>query len=310
MGAEKKMTVAVTDVLTTNPLSGATVDIYNYQMQRIGSSTTDGNGFAEIEYKNGVPFVVIATNGKEKGYLKVTSNLSLSLSNFDVSGKRLEKGLKGYIYGERGVWRPGDSIFVTFILEDKAKTLPEGHPVSLELYTPRGQMAQRYVSNGGKENFYPFRMATDANAITGNWQARVKVGGVTFYKTLKIETVKPNRLKVRLDVSDMIDASSGTFNSSLSSQWLHGAPASNLKAKVEMTLSRANRPFKGYENYTFSNPASEFHGRYIYSLRWAIGCIRECHCKGKSATSSRCTGIVESRFCFPCIRNRRRCQLL
>jgi len=258
LGAEKKMTFALTDVLTTNPISGATVDIYNYQMQVIGSGTTDANGFAEIEYKNGVPFVVIATSGKDKGYLKVTSNLSLSLSNFDVSGKRIEKGLKGYIYGERGVWRPGDSIFVTFILEDKAKTLPDGHPVSLELYTPRGQMAQRYVSNGGKENFYPFRMVTDPNAITGNWQARVKVGGVTFYKTLKIETVKPNRLKVRLDVSDMIDASGGTFNSSISSQWLHGAPAANLKAKVEMTLSRANRPFKGYENYSFSNPASNF----------------------------------------------------
>jgi len=258
MGAEKKMTVALTDVLTTNPLSGVGVDIYNYQMQVIGSGTTDGNGFADIDYKNGVPFVVIASHGKEKGYLKVTSNLSLSLSNFDVSGKRIEKGLKGYIYGERGVWRPGDSIFVTFILEDKAGTLPEGHPVSLELYNPQGQMEQSYVSTGGKENFYPFRMATDANALTGNWQARVRVGGVTFYKTMKIETVKPNRLKVRLDVNDMIDASGGKFTSSLSSQWLHGAPAANLKAKVEMTLNRAYTPFKGYENYSFNNPASNF----------------------------------------------------
>ncbi len=258
LGSDKKMTVALTNILTTNPISGATVDIYNYQMQRIGSGKTDGNGFSEIDYKNGVPFAVIASHEKEKGYLKVTSNLSLSLSNFDVSGKEIKKGLKGYIYGERGVWRPGDSIFVTFILEDKAQTLPKDHPVSLELYTPRGQMAQRYVSTSGKEGFYPFRMATDANAITGNWQARVKVGGVTFYKTLKIETVKPNRLKIRLDVGDMVDASSGTFTGSLSSQWLHGAPASNLTAKVEMTLSKAYTPFKGYEKYSFNNPASNF----------------------------------------------------
>ncbi len=258
LGSDKKMTVALTNILTTNPISGATVDIYNYQMQLIGSGKTDGNGFSEIEYKGGVPFVVIASHEKEKGYLKVTSNLSLSLSNFDVSGKEIKKGLKGYIYGERGVWRPGDSIFVTFILEDKAKTLPKDHPVSLELYTPRGQMAQRYVSTSGKDGFYPFRMATDANAITGNWQARVKVGGVTFYKTLKIETVKPNRLKIRLDVGDMVDASSGTFMGALSSQWLHGAPASNLTAKVEMTLSKAYTPFKGYEKYSFNNPASNF----------------------------------------------------
>lgn len=258
MGAEKKMTVALTDILTTNPVSGATVDIYNYQMQRIGGGKTDGDGFVESEYKGGVPFVVIASHGKEKGYLKVTSNLSLSLSNFDVSGQEIQKGLKGYIYGERGVWRPGDSIFVTFILEDKNQTLPKDHPVSLELYTPRGQMAQRYVSTSGKDGFYPFRMATDPNALTGNWQARVKVGGATFSKTLKIETVKPNRLKVRLDAGEIINAGSGTFSAPLSSQWLHGAPAANLAAKVEMTLSRAYTPFKGYEKFTFDNPASGF----------------------------------------------------
>ncbi|MDU1889723.1 MAG: MG2 domain-containing protein [Dysgonomonas sp.] len=258
MGSEKKMSVVLTDILTTKPISGSTVDIYNYQMQRIGNGKTNGDGFVDIEYKNGVPFVIIASHNKEKGYLKVTSNLSLSLSNFDVSGKTIEKGLKGYIYGERGVWRPGDSIFVTFILDDKNNTLPKDHPVSLELYTPRGQMAQRYTSTTGKDGFYPFRMATDPNAITGNWQARVKVGGVTFSKTLKIETVKPNRLKIRLNMGEMINAGSGSFTGSLSSQWLHGAPASNLKAKVEMTLSRAGNPFKGYEKYTFNNPASNF----------------------------------------------------
>lgn len=258
MGGEKNMFVALSNILTTEPIASATVDIYNYQMQRIGSGVTDSDGFANINYNGGVPFVIIATNGREKGYLKVTANLALSLSNFDVSGRQIEKGLKGYIYGERGVWRPGDSIFVTFILDDKNKTLPKDHPVSLELYNPRGQLAQRHVSTSGKEGFYPFRMATDADANTGNWQARVKVGGVTFYKTLKIETVKPNRLKIRLNVGDMIDAGSGTFTGSLSSQWLHGAVASNLAAKVEMTLSKAYTPFKGYENYSFNNPASTF----------------------------------------------------
>lgn len=258
LGGEKKMLVALANILTTSPISGATVDIYNYQMQRIGSGTTDSNGFTTIEYNGGVPFVVVASNGKEKGYLKVTSNLSLSLSNFDVSGKQIEKGLKGYIYGERGVWRPGDSIYTTFILDDKNQTLPKDHPVSLELYNPRGQLAQRHVSTSGKDGFYPFRMATDANAITGNWQARVKVGGVTFYKTLKIETVKPNRLKIRLDVGDMIDAGSGSFHGTLSSQWLHGAVAANLAAKVEMTLNKVHNPFKGYEQYTFNNPTSSF----------------------------------------------------
>lgn len=259
LGSDKKMMITVTDILTTNPVSGATVDIYNFQMQRIGSGKTDGTGFASVEYKGGVPFAVVVAKGKEKGYLKVTSNLSLSLSNFDVSGKEIQKGLKGYIYGERGVWRPGDTIFLSFILEDKDKTLPKDHPVSLELFTPRGQLFQKTVSTNNVDGFYTFKLQTNPDSETGNWQAVMKVGGATFTKTIKVETVKPNRLKIRLDMGEQIDASRGSFTGKLSSQWLHGAPASNLKAKVEMTLSVAYSPFKGYEAYSFNNPAISFN---------------------------------------------------
>lgn len=258
MGSDRKIFVALSDILTTKPLAGATVDVYNYQMQVVGSGKTDGDGFASIDYKGVIPFAIVANNGKDKGYLKVTSNLSLSLSNFDVSGNKLEKGLKGYIYGERGVWRPGDSIYLTFILEDKNKTLPEDHPVSLEFYNPQGQLYRQYMATSGKNGFYSFPMSTSSDAITGNWQARIKVGGATFSKVIRIETIKPNRLKIRLDVGDMIDASNGKLTGTLSSQWLHGAPASKLKANVELKLLTSKSPFKGYEKYSFLNPASKF----------------------------------------------------
>lgn len=258
MGSDKKVMVAVTDILTTKPLSGTDVEVYNFQMQKIGSGKSDSNGFAAIDYKGSVPFVVVVTHGKDKGYLKLTSNLSLSLSNFDVSGKEIQKGLKGYIYGERGVWRPGDSIYLTFILEDKDKTLPKEHPVSLEFYSPTGQLYQRYVNTEGINGFYSFNLSTEMSSPTGNWRAVVKVGGVSFTKTIQVETVKPNRLKVRLGLGDMIDASEGTFNGKLTAQWLHGATASNLKANVEMHLSTVSKPFKGYDGYSFNNPASNF----------------------------------------------------
>lgn len=256
-GNSKQIQVAVTSILSTEPISGADVEVYNFQMQQVGKGKTDGDGFANIDYKGGVPFAVIVTKGQEKGYLKVTSNLSLSLSNFDVSGIEIQKGLKGYIYGERGVWRPGDSIYLTFILEDKLKSLPKDHPVSLEFFTPRGQLYQKTIATSDN-GFYSFKTATDPNAQTGNWMANIKVGGATFSKTVKIETVKPNRLKVRLKLGDKLDGASGHFTSTLSSQWLHGAVAANLAAKVEMTLSTASKPFKGYEKYSFNNPIVSF----------------------------------------------------
>lgn len=294
IGGDKKVTVAVTDILTTKPLSGAVVDIFNYQMQRIGSGKTDGDGFVTIDYKGGVPFVAVASKDKDKGYLKLTSNLSLSLSNFDVSGKEIQKGLKGYIYGERGVWRPGDSIYLTFILDDKANPLPQGHPVSLDMFTPTGQLYQKYVNTSGKDGFYTFKLATDPMAVTGNWRANIKVGGANFTKTIRIETVKPNRLKVRLNVGELVDASRGVFNTTLSSQWLHGAPAANLKASVEMTLSQAKNPFKGYEAYSFNNPTSNFSTDTYTLYEGRLDATGNASVAGKLPPASNAPGILKA----------------
>ncbi len=253
-----KMSVFVTDILTTNPLSGAQVTVYNYQMQPIGSGKTDGDGAVEIDYKNSRPYMVTAAKGKDIGYLEVSEEQSLSLSSFDVGGKEVQKGLKGYIYTERGIWRPGDTVFVSFILEDKEQRLPKVHPVTLEVFTPKRQFYHREIKTNGENGFYTFRFATPSAAETGVWQAYVKVGGTRFYKPIRIETIKPNRLKVRLDTDSIIHAASGVISGTLASQWLHGAPASNLKADVELTLSRTEAPFKGYAGYTFNNPVVNF----------------------------------------------------
>lgn len=257
-GNDGKLTVAATDILSTEPISGATVKVYNYQLQEIGNTKTDGSGFAEIEYGKSKPFVVTVAKGKDIGYLEVKDEASLSLSNFDVSGKEIQKGLKGYIYGERGIWRPGDTVHLTFILEDKTQKLPKGHPVSLEVFTPTRQFYNRQVKTNGTNGFYTFDIPISPSAQTGTWQAYVKVGGTHFYKGLRVETIKPNRLKVRLETDTIVDASKGIFSGTLTSQWLHGAPASNLKADVELSLSRTENPFKGYTNYSFNNPLVSF----------------------------------------------------
>lgn len=257
-GNNNSLTIAVNDILTTDPLAGAKVTLYNYQMQEMGSATTDKNGFANIDYPKGRPFVVTAEKGDEKGYLELKEELSLSLSNFEVSGKEIQKGIKGYIYGERGVWRPGDTIHVSFILEDKEQKLPKSHPVVLEVYTPTRQFFQRQVETKSENGFYTFTIVTDPSAQTGVWQSYIKVGGTSFYQPLRIEAIKPNRLKVRLETDSLFDASKGTFSGTLNAQWLHGAPASNLKAEVSLSLSKTDLPFKKYEGYEFNNPLSQF----------------------------------------------------
>lgn len=250
--------VFTTNLLTTEPVQSE-ITVYDFQQQPIGTGSTSAEGVAEIEV-SGTPFALVAKRGDQTGYLKLSDGSSLSLSNFDVSGQTIQKGIKGFIYGERGVWRPGDTLHLSFILEDKQKLIPQHHPVILELSNPKGQLETRRVSTEGVGNLYGFSIPTASDALTGNWQAQVKVGGAVFTERIKIETVKPNRLKISLDFGkDKITALDREISGNLNVRWLHGAKAKNLRTQIELLLTPATTSFKGYPGYSFDDPSKEFY---------------------------------------------------
>lgn len=252
-----KLWIAVNNILDTKPVAKAQVTIYNFQLQPIGKGETNGEGLVEITPK-GVPFIAVAEADKQKAYVRVVDGEEQSVSRFDVGGKDIQKGLKGFIYGERGVWRPGDTLHISFMLEDREKRIPNKHPVALEIYNPRGQFYTKMISTQGTNGFYTFAVPTQADDPTGLWNAYVKVGGTAFHKSLRIETIKPNRLKITLALPTILQASSKDVYAPLTSSWLTGATASRLKAKVEMSLSKVNTQFKNYGQYLFNNPATDF----------------------------------------------------
>ena len=258
-GNNGKTHVFVNDLKTTQPLAGVMVELYGYQHQLVATASTGADGLAILDTPQ-VPFALIARSGSQRGYLKLADGESLSVSNFDVGGERVDKGLKGFLYGERGVWRPGDSLHLTFLLEDKLKVLPPAHPVVFELENPMGQVTTRLVRSASENGFYNFATATSPDAPTGNWLGRVKVGGTAFSRSLKIETIKPNRLKINLDFGvDRIKAGKNNLSGALQVSWLHGAPAKNLRAAFEVLMTRAETTFDTYPGFVFDNPVQEFY---------------------------------------------------
>lgn len=257
-----RLWIAVTDVMEARPVKDAEITIWNYQLQEIGKGRTGRDGFAEVE-TDGKAFAVTVSKGKSVSHLKVTDGAEKPMSRFDVGGKKTEKGIKAFIYGERGVWRPGDTLNLTLIAEDRQKSLPDGHPVTLELYTPQGQFHTRLMDTEGRDGFHVFRVPTSETDPTGTWNACFKIGGATFHKALIIETIKPNRLKISFSTSDEILRGGKKTGISMKSSWLTGPAAAGLNGKMEMTLSPAGASFDGYEGYVFRDPTSTFSSSAI-----------------------------------------------
>ncbi|MDR3133861.1 MAG: hypothetical protein LBU42_07540 [Prevotellaceae bacterium] len=244
--------VAVNDLTTTESLNGVVVSAYNYQQQKITEGRTDNDGLIHLIYKER-PYVIVATQDKQKSYLRVDDGVSLSLSAFDVAGAEIKKGINGFLYGERGVWRPGDTIFLSFILQDVNETLPANHPVVFELYNVKNQLVNRIVHTTGKQKIYAFPSATSPDAPTGRWEAKVTVGGVTFYESVNVATIKPNRLKIATTLDNEIVAGTQNIGGELAVKWLHGANAPGLKADITARFSPQRTVFKNFPDYNFED---------------------------------------------------------
>ena len=140
-------------------------------------------------------------------------------------------GVKGFIYGERGVWRPGDEIYLSLILEDKLGVLPEGHPIVAQLVDPNGHITQTLKGAITPNNIHCFTFKTEPEDQTGYWHVLFRIGGLTFKQTLRIETVKPNRLAIQmLFPNDKIIGTGVSLKPvEVKTKWLNGAPTSIKK---------------------------------------------------------------------------------
>jgi uncharacterized protein YfaS (alpha-2-macroglobulin family) len=257
-GNNNSLLAVVSNILSTEPMDGVELDVLDYQQQIIGKEKSGSDGFANFNLKR-KPYLLVAKRGNERGYLKLDDGSSLPLSRFDVEGEEVKNGIRGFIFGERGVWRPGDSMYINCIVEDKAGNLPQDHPVEFSLFTPQGQLYKRMIQTNADEGFNVFKTATEQSSPTGNWLAKVKVGGAVFEKRIRVETVMPNRLKINLDFGqNPVLGKNGISTGTISAKWLFGATAKNLKAKIDASLYEKKTSFKKFEDYTFDNPASDY----------------------------------------------------
>lgn len=257
-GSDGELICFTTDIITAEPLKDLEVEVMDFQMQILAKGRTDADGKVTFSLKK-TPFLIVAKRADERGYLKLGEASTLSLSLFDVDGQAVRKGVKGFLYAERGVWRPGDTMFIHFILEDKLKQLPEDVPVIFELSDPRGTTVQRKVVTNSVKGMYAFHSTTHEEAVTGNYLGKVFIGNLVFSRYFKVETVKPNRLKIELKFeNDRIMAGSDKPGI-LEARWLHGALAPGLRADVSMSMTSGKTRFDGFDGFNFDDPATSFY---------------------------------------------------
>ncbi len=295
-GSDQDLFIAASNLSTAAPIINARISVYNYQQQEIANGVTGEKGVLTLKTSQ-KPFLITARFANQTGYLKLDEASSQPVGHFDVGGEHVKQGIKGFFYGERGVWRPGDTIHITFVLHDPDKTLPPDHPVIFELRNARGQLVQTIRRINALNGFYSLPLQTGTEDPTGNWQIRAIVGANRFNKNLRVEAIMPNRLKIDLDLGTPDRGlKTGLIKGVLSARWLHGAVARNLDADIELTITGTKTHFAGFDTYVFDDPVRRFESERIMVFEGQLNNAGEAKFSKNILTQGNAPGMLKAIF--------------
>ncbi len=249
--------VYATDLITASPLQGVRVTLRTYQNQIIAQGITDSDGtvtFGDIDRN---AFYMTGERGNQRSVVKA-NEMAWNLSSFNTGGSAAgDRGTRAFLYTDRGVYRPGDTVQLGVIVRNRDNTFPDDHPVELTVYNPQGQVYSETTTTSGKDGFYHFEITTQEADPTGTWTAYVTAGSETFSTKIRIETIVPNRLKVNLSpVPEGLDWRDDDVDITLSSSYLFGAPAASLEAEIDAEIQSREKSFEGYPGFRFSSEIS------------------------------------------------------
>lgn len=255
-----ELRVYVNSLEDLNPVGDAGVQLIsgNNQILLLGKTNSNGivvfNNYGEA-IKGFSPFVIVVRKGDDFSFLEFNTG-RLNLGDFDIGGRPpVGKGYEAFLYTDRGVYRPGDTIHIVSTMRDGQQQIPPNFPIKLLILDPRWQEFQSFKGRTGESGADEFCLGIPTYAKTGNYTAKLliaddkEIGRVTF----KVEEFLPARMKVSLDLDREEYPSGKVVKISVKSMMLFGPPASGRKVEVKGWLEPVNFTHKDYKGFKFSD---------------------------------------------------------
>lgn len=268
-----ELIVSALDIKSNEALVGVEISGISKNNKVITKANTDIAGNAKLKFsesadltRNNIAYIYGKKSGKNDDFAIIKlSTQEISDDGFDTDGITTNNGIKAFIYTDRGVYRPGDKVNLSIIARNNTNAI--NHPIKLSITNPQGKKVldnHSLESSGDGMFYYAFQSAK--NAFTGIYNVKVDIGDNIFTHKLAIESVVPNRIKLDLKAQDSIDLNKDNkLAFSLQSDYLFGAPASNLEWNLSAYIEAQKFISKKYKDWQFENIDKEqyFSGKSL-----------------------------------------------
>jgi uncharacterized protein YfaS (alpha-2-macroglobulin family) len=250
--------VLVRSLADASPLRNAEIQLLARNNEILGTTTTDANGQARFDAglargKGGLaPGLITARVGEDYGFLDLKQS-AFDLTDRGVKGRLAPEGLDAFLYTERGVYRSGETVFLTALARDSKGISVSGLPLTLVVKRPDGVEYRRQnvedQGGGGRALSIPLV----GGASTGTWRVQAFAdpkGSAIGETSFLVEDYVPERLDADVKPKRAALRSGEPAEVDVEARYLYGAPGAELEVGGTVTVRAASEHaipgLKGY----------------------------------------------------------------
>ncbi len=272
--ADQSHEMFVQSVAGGRPVAGAEVTLQGRNGLPLLSRTTDAEGHASFPSTKGFakeqePTVYVVRTAGDLAFIPFERpSRRLNLSRFEVGGvqdkQRNGERLGAFLFSDRGIYRPGESVNLGCIVKSEPLNNIEGIPVEIAIRSPRGsEVASKRLSLPLK-GFFEYAYSTQPVSETGSYQVALYLVRDGKYRDrligsadFRVEEFQPDTLQIQSTLvggRDLGWCSADQLTARVRLRNLFGTPAQGRKVTALMSVRSASFQFKEYRDFTFVDP--------------------------------------------------------
>lgn len=190
----------------------------------------------------------------------------VDLSSEETGGRYVRGDVDGFVYTERGIYRPGETVHLNALMRTRAGFAVEDRSGSIIIRRPNGLQADRLrfddVSGGGID--YDYTLAR--SSARGVWTATLEIDGVGQVGTqsFSVEDFVPQRIRVGVEGDIEAPIKKGETRDLLAdARFLYGAPGAGLTVQSRARIEVDPSPFEAFAGFQFGEREETFREQII-----------------------------------------------
>jgi uncharacterized protein YfaS (alpha-2-macroglobulin family) len=262
-------TIQVRSYASGLPVAGATIDLIAADNEILGTDTTNADGVAHFAQpllggQNGLAPVALHIRGADGDFTR----LGLTAPDFDLS----DRGVTGdpqpgpidpFIWTDRGIYRPGETVHVMALIRDSGGA-PVDLPLHLIVTRADGRVYQDTVPPRAADDALAAAVKLSSGVPLGTWTIALQTdpnGPAITSQTFTVDAFVPPRLAVSFPNPPADLAPGGVTNLPVAARFLYGAPGSDLSGSGSVTFGVNPTPFAGFASYRFGLAGENFSAK-------------------------------------------------